>query len=84
MVVIQLFALKGLSVQGIELEREAKQSFQRNMPLSFHPLAQEFNTTSVDWELLDEDWLSLKKLRLFSPHFSFRSAGNSSIFNEFR
>ena len=58
-------ALKGLSAQGIELEREAKQSFQRNMPLSFHPLAQEFNTTSVDWELLDEDWLSLKNFAYF-------------------
>ena len=58
-------ALKGLSAQGIELEREAKQSFQRNMPLSFHPLAQQFNTTSVDWELLDEDWLSLKNFAYF-------------------
>ena len=77
-------ALKGISAQGIELEREASQSFQRNIPLSFHPLAQVFNTISVDWELLDEDWLSLKKLRLFSPLFSFRFAGNSSIFNEFR
>ena len=59
-------ALKGLSAQGIELEREAKQSFQRNMPLSFHPLAQEFNTTSVDWELLDGDWLSLKTSLIFT------------------
>lgn len=58
-------ALKGLSAQGIELEKEATQSFQRNMPLSFHPLAQEFNTTSVDWELLDEDWLSLKNFAYF-------------------
>jgi len=58
-------ALKGLSAQGIELEREAKQYFQRNMPLSFHPLAQEFNTASVDWKLLDEDWLSLKNFAYF-------------------
>ena len=84
MAVIQTIALKGLSAQGIELEKEATQSFQRNMPLSFHPLAQEFNTTSVDWKLLDEDWLSFKKFCLFLPHFSFRFAGNSSIFNEFR
>ena len=35
------------------------------MPLSFHPLAQEFNTTSIDWELLDEDWLSLKNFAYF-------------------
>ena len=58
-------ALKGLSAQGIELEKEATQSFQRNMPLSFHPLVQEFNSTSVDWELIDEDWLSLKNFAYF-------------------
>ena len=58
-------ALKGLSVQGIELEKEVTQSFQRNMPLSFHPLVQEFNSTSVDWELIDEDWLSLKNFAYF-------------------
>ena len=65
-------ALKGLSPQGIELEKRAKQSFQRNIPLSFHPLAQVFNTTSVDWELLDEDWLSLKNFAYF--HRSLASA----------
>lgn len=58
-------ALKGLSAEGIELEKEATQSFQRNMPLSFHPLAQEFNTTPVDWGLIDEDCLSLKNFAYF-------------------
>jgi len=58
-------ALKGLSTQGIKLEKEATQSFQRNIPLSFHPLVQEFNSTSVDWELVDEDWLSLKNFAYF-------------------
>ena len=57
-------ALKGLSAQGIELEKEATQSFQRNIPLSFHPIAQGFSTISVDWELIDEDWLKLKKILL--------------------
>ena len=65
-------ALKGLSAQGIELEKEATQSFQRNIPLSFHPIAQVFNTTSVDWELLDEDLLSLKNFAYF--HRSLASA----------
>ncbi len=59
-------ALKGLSAQGIELEKEATHSFQRNIPLSFHPLVQEFNSISVDWELIDEDWLSLKILLIFT------------------
>ncbi len=67
-----VIALKGLSAQGIELEKEATQSFQRNIPLSFHPLAQEFNITSVDWELIDEDWLSLKNFAYF--HRSLASA----------
>ena len=33
--------------------------------MSFHPLVQEFNITSVDWELIDEDWLSLKNFAYF-------------------
>ena len=85
MVVILLLLLKGLSAQGIELEREAKQYFQRNMPLSFHPLAQEFNTASVDWKLLDEDWLSLKNFAYFSPHrLASALPAIRRIFNEFR
>ena len=40
--------------------------------MSFHPIIQEFNITSVDWELIDEDWLSLKNFAYF--HCTLASA----------
>ena len=49
-----------LSEKGQVFVQRAEKQFQRNLPLSFHPLATQFARTEVDWTLDCSDWRSLK------------------------
>lgn len=53
-------ALCPLSEQGRAFVQEAEKQFQRNLPLSLHPLATQFVRTEIDWTLDSSDWRSLK------------------------
>ena len=53
-------ALCPLSEQGRAFVQEAEKQFQRNLPLSFHPLATQFARTEIAWTLDCSDWQSLK------------------------
>ncbi|PJG85792.1 tRNA(Met) cytidine acetyltransferase TmcA [Conservatibacter flavescens] len=52
--------LKGLSSKGKAICRSAQQYFQRNIALSFHPLAHQFIPPCIDWQFTAEDMQSLK------------------------
>jgi len=53
-------ALCPLSKEGRVFVQRAAKQFQRNLPLSFHPLATQFARTAIDWTLDSSDWQSLK------------------------
>ena len=49
-------ALCPLSEEGRVFVQRAEKQFQRNLPLSFHPLATQFARTAIDWTLDSSDW----------------------------
>ena len=53
-------ALCPLSEEGRVFVQRAEKQFQRNLPLSLHPLATQFARTEIDWTLDCSDWRSLK------------------------
>ena len=53
-------ALCPLSEEGRAFVQQAEKQFQRNLPLSLHPLAIQFERTEIDWTLDSSDWQSLK------------------------
>ncbi|QUC05448.1 tRNA(Met) cytidine acetyltransferase [Aggregatibacter sp. oral taxon 513] len=53
-------ALCPLSEEGRVFVQRAEKQFQRNLPLSLHPLATQFARTEIDWTLERSDWQSLK------------------------
>lgn len=55
-----LVALCPLSEKGQVFVQRAEKQFQRNLPLSFHPLATQFARTEIDWTLDSSDRQSLK------------------------
>ena len=57
--------LKGLSKEGLALVDTAHKQFQRNILLSFHPFAINFEQNQLDWQLDECDWVSLKKFANF-------------------
>ena len=52
-------ALCPLSKVGRVFVQRAEKQFQRNLPLSLHPLATQFARTEIDWTLDSSDWQSL-------------------------
>ena len=58
-------ALKGLSKEGLALVETAHKQFQRNIPLSFHPFAINFEQNQLDWQLDELDWVNLKNFANF-------------------
>ena len=52
-------ALCPLSEKGRVFVQRAEKQFQRNLPLSFHPLATQFTRTEIAWTLDSSDWQSL-------------------------
>lgn len=58
-------ALKGISKEGLALVDTAYKQFQRNIPLSFHPLSINFEQNQLDWQLDEFDWMSLKNFANF-------------------
>ncbi|MGP1572530.1 MULTISPECIES: tRNA(Met) cytidine acetyltransferase TmcA [Aggregatibacter] len=49
-------ALCPLSEEGRAFVQQAEKQFQRNLPLSLHPLAIQFDRTEIDWALDSSDW----------------------------
>ena len=49
-------ALCPLSEEGQVFVQRAEKQFQRNLPLSFHPLVTQFARTEIDWTLDSSDW----------------------------
>ncbi len=49
-------ALSPLSEKGQVFVQQAEKQFQRNLPLSLHPLAIQFTRTEIDWTLDSSDW----------------------------
>ena len=49
-------ALCPLSEEGRAFVQQAEKQFQRNLPLSLHPLATQFARTEIDWALDSTDW----------------------------
>ncbi|WP_308665814.1 GNAT family N-acetyltransferase [uncultured Aggregatibacter sp.] len=49
-------ALSPLSEKGQVFVQQAEKQFQRNLPLSLHPLAIQFTRTEIDWMLDSSDW----------------------------
>lgn len=68
-----VIALKPLSAQGKQLCQQAKHQFERNVGLSFHPLATQF-PTNIDWALTEQD---LQMLQHFA-HFHGSLAGTTA------
>lgn len=52
-------ALCPLSEKGQIFVQQTEKHFQRNLPLSLHPLAIQFERTEIDWTLDSTDWQSL-------------------------
>ena len=52
-------ALCPLSEKGQVFVQQTEKQFQRNLPLSLHPLATQFTRTEIDWALDSTDWRSL-------------------------
>ena len=61
-----VIALRGISAQGNALVDAIQRAFERNIGLSFHPLADIFAAPENDWRLTREDWLSLKNFADFN------------------
>ena len=53
-------ALCPLSEEGRAFVQQAEKQFQRNLPLSLHPVAIQFARIEIDWTLDSTDWQSLK------------------------
>lgn len=68
-----VIALKPLTAQGKQLCQQAKQQFERNVGLSFHPLATQF-PANIDWTLTEQD---LQMLQYFA-HFHGSLAGTTA------
>ena len=49
-------ALCPLSEKGQIFVQQTEKQFQRNLPLSLHPLATQFARTEIDWTLDSSDW----------------------------
>ena len=49
-------ALCPLSEEGQIFVQQTEKQFQRNLPLSLHPLATQFTRTEIDWTLDSSDW----------------------------
>ena len=49
-------ALCPLSEEGRAFVQRTEKQFQRNLPLSLHPLATQFTRTEIDWTLESSDW----------------------------
>lgn len=49
-------ALCPLSEKGRVFVQRAEKQFQRNLPLSLHPLTTQFARTEIDWTLDSSDW----------------------------
>ena len=58
-------ALCPLSEEGRVFVQRAEKQFQRNLPLSFHPLVTQFARTEIAWTLDSSDWQSLKNFADF-------------------
>ena len=58
-------ALSPLSKEGRVFVQQAEKQFQRNLPLSLHPLATQFVRTEIAWTLDSSDWQSLKNFADF-------------------
>lgn len=58
-------ALCPLSEEGQAFVQQAEKQFQRNLPLSLHPLATQFTRTEIDWTLDCLDWRSLNDFANF-------------------
>ena len=58
-------ALCPLSEEGQVFVQRAEKQFQRNLPLSLHPLATQFARTEIAWTLDCSDWQSLKDFAVF-------------------
>ena len=58
-------ALCPLSEEGRVFVQRAEKQFQRNLPLSFHPLATQFTRTEIAWTLDSSDWQSLTDFAYF-------------------
>ena len=58
-------ALKGISKEGLALVDTAHKQCQRDIPLSFHPFAINFEQNQLDWQLDEFDWMSLKNFANF-------------------
>lgn len=58
-------ALKGLSKEGLALVDTVHKQFQRNISLSFHPFAINFQQNQLDWQIDEFDWVSLKNFANF-------------------
>lgn len=58
-------ALCPLSEEGRAFVQQAEKQFQRNLPLSLHPLATQFARTEIDWTLDCLDWRSLNDFANF-------------------
>lgn len=58
-------ALYPLSPEGEDFCQVAAGQFQRDMALSFHPLASKWETASSDWTLRAEDWRYLQNFANF-------------------
>ena len=69
-------ALSPLSEEGRVFVQRAEKQFQRNLPLSLHPLATQFARTEIDWALDSADWRSLND---FADFFLSLSSALPSI-----
>ena len=69
-------ALCPLSEEGRAFVQQAEKQFQRNLPLSLHPLATQFTRTEIDWTLDCSDWQLLTD---FSDFFLPLSSALPSI-----
>ena len=64
-------ALSPLSEEGRVFVQRAGKQFQRNLPLSLHPLATQFARTEIDWALDSTDWQLLNDFADFFLPLSF-------------
>ncbi|WP_109079060.1 tRNA(Met) cytidine acetyltransferase TmcA [Aggregatibacter kilianii] len=69
-------ALCPLNARGQALVQQAERQFQRNLPLSLHPLAAQFVARETDWTPDDTDW---RRLRDFADFFLPLSSALPSI-----
>ena len=64
-------ALCPLSEVGQAFVQQAEKQFQRNLPLSLHPLTTQFVRTEIDWTLDSSDWQLLNNFSDFFLPLSF-------------